>query len=720
MTRPVATGVDAGVAAHGGVRASSSTLHPSDPVLRGRNELPPCRLRGPGAGRSVSAAAVLAFALTLAAATTPAQAQPALEPVEPPRMDHYEGSVRGQLARAQNDLDRLLNEPQPDQGRLADAFGRLGQLYLLYDFMAPSAAALRNAQALAPDDPRWSYYLAINYRYEGALEESVAALDRVVALVPNDLAALTHRADIRLELGLTEEAEADYRLVLERDPASSAARLGLGRIDFDRRDYESALDRFEQALQGQPPGSVVHHHLGLALRRLGRREEAARQLELNDHLSVVFPDPLFIELQRLNVSREAHIKRGSAAMRQGNPRAALTAFLDALEAMPDDPLTIFNVGMALIELGEKEQAEARLRQSIAINDNYRDPQYNLALILAERGDLAGAERHFRRAGEIDPEDVEARVRHADILTRLQRTDEAVELLEGVLAADAASPLARLALGAAHQQAGSDDAAREALTKVLEAAPGAPAERAEAHYRLAVLAEATGASQPGAPGSAGVSPGSTPPAPEGGTRPEAGADPIEHLRQAIELDPDFAEAHALLGRALARQERYVEGARHLARALRHDPAIADWHRDRAMSLILGKRYAAARTGLTAGRLALARLVNDPGKDASGKDAIDHLDTLLARLLAASPDPSVRNGAEALAIARRLMAERPSIQHAETVAMALAEVGEFEQAAALQQQALDEMERRGGAPTAGQKERLRAYLNDQPAREPWFSP
>ena len=593
--------------------------------------------------------------------------------------------MRSQLVQAQSELDDLLNETQPDPRRLAGAFGRLGQLYLLYDFMAPSAAALRNAQALAPNDPRWSYYLAINYRYEGALEESVAALDRVVTLVPHDLAALTHRADIRLELGLMDAAEADYRLVLERDPASSAARLGLGRIDFSRRDYESALERFERALRGQPPGSVVHHHLGLTLRRLGRREEAAKQLELNDHLSVVFPDPHFTELQRLNVSREAHIKRGSAAMRQGNPRAALAAFLDALEAMPEDPLTIFNVGMALIELGEKEEAEARLRQSIAINDNYRDPQYNLALILAERGDLHGAERHFRRAAEIDPEDVEARVRHADALTRLQRTDEAVELLESVLATDAASPLAQLALGAAHQRAGSDNAARIALSKVLDAAPGAPAERAEAHYRLAVLAEA------------------------------ADTDPIEHLRQAIKLDPGFAEAHALLGRTLARQERYVDGARHLAQALRHDPTNADWHRDRAMSLILGKRYAAARTGLMAGRQALSRLESN-----SARDAVDHLDTLRARLLAASPDPTVRNGAEALDIAQRLMADRPSIQHAETVAMALAEVGEFRRAAALQQQALDEVERRGGVPTAGQKERLRAYLNDEPAREPWFSP
>ena len=628
-------------------------------------------------------------------AVAAAHAQIALEPVEPPRMDHYETAAQTQMAAARDALDGALDEAGTAPARLAALFGRVGELYLLYDFMAPAAAALRNARALAPDDPRWAYYLAIHHRYEGALEEAVAALDRVVTLRPNDLAALTHRADIRLELGLLDEAAVDYRRLLASDPAySSAARLGLGRIAFEQRDYESAADLFEAALAGQPKGSVVHHHLGLALRRLGRREDAAAQLALNEQLSVTFPDPLFTALQRLNVSREAHIKRGTAAMRQGHPRVALAAFLEALAALPDDPLTIFNVAMALIELGEKEQAEARLRESIAINDNYRDPQYNLALILAERGDLAGAERHFRRAAEIDPEDVEARVRHADILTRLERPEEAVALLGEVVASDAALPLAQLALGAAHQAAGAVEPARDALGKVLEAAPGAPGERAEAHYRLAVLAQADPA-----PGS-----------PSGGDDGAA----IEHLRRAIELDPDLAEAHAFLGRLLARGERYAEAASHFGRALARDPANAGWHRDRAMALILGKRYAAARGGLASARRSLA------GAGGGEIAAVDHLDTLLARLLAASPDPSVRNGAEALAIAERLMSERPSLQHAETVAMALAETGDFEAAAAMQRQVLDEVRRRGGAPTAGQSQRLAAYLNGEPAREPWFSP
>ena len=620
-------------------------------------------------------------------------------------MDHYETAAQTQMAAAQEALDRALDEPEIEPARLAALFGRVGELYLLYDFMAPAAASLRNAQALAPDDPRWAYYLAIHHRYEGKLEEALAALDRVVTLMPDNLAALTHRADIRLEIGLLDDAGTDYRRLLESDPAySSAARLGLGRIAFERRDYESAAGFFQNALVGQPKGSVLHHHLGLALRRLGRREEAAAQLVLNEQLSVTFPDPLFTDLQRLNVSREAHIKRGTAAMRQGHPRSALAAFLEALAALPDDPLTIFNVAMALIELGEKEQAEARLRESIAINDNYRDPQYNLALILAERGDLDGAERHFRRAAEIDPEDIEARVRHADILTRLERSDEAVVLLVEVVASDAALPLAQLALGAAHQAAGAAEPARAAFAKVLQAAPGAPGERAEAHYRLAVLAQTD------------LAPGSPSGGAAGGARAGEGDDDeaVEHLRHAIELDPDLAEAHAFLGRLLARDERYAEAASHFGRALARDPANAGWHRDRAMALILGKRYAAARGGLASARRSLAGAGGRPGA------AADHLETLLARLLAASPDPSVRNGAEALAIAERLMSERPSLEHAETVAMALAEIGDFDGAAAMQRQVLDEVRRRGGTPTAGQSQRLATYLNSEPAREPWFSP
>ena len=642
-----------------------------------------------------TAAAILAAGLTLAPA--PGQAQPVLEPVERPRTDNYEQSVQEQLSAARNLLDRLLEDPETNRLHLAAAFGRVGQLYLLYDFRTAARTALANAETLDPTDVRWPYYGAIANTYDGNHEGTVAVLDRVLELEPSDLAARTRRAYALLDLGRVEEAAAECRRILKLDPNHSAAQFGLGRVEFEGARFERAIEHFNDALEGQPEGSVIHHRIGLALRRLGGRDEAAAHLAQNNQIPVSYRDPLYAAMQALNVSRKAHFTRGAEAMRTGNPQLALAAFEAALEALPGDAETVFNVAMALLELRDKPAAEERLREAIALDPDYKEPRYNLAMILGERNQHEGAERQFRRVAEIDPGDLDALVRWADTLTRLGRTGEAIEILDGVLAADSALPAAQLALGAAQQASGNADAARTALNRVLEAAPGAPGERSEAHYRLAVLAEAEAADATGG---------------------RLAADLVEtaesHLRAALELDPGFAEAHVLLGRLLARQERYAEAASHFARALVRDPGNSTWHRDRAMALILARRYSAARGALTSARRALAN-----SADASAA-AADHLDTLLARLLATSPDGQVRNGREALAIALRLMTDRPSIEHAETVAMALAEVGEFERAAELQRQLIAEVERRGASPTDGQRQRLRSYLANEPVREPWFLP
>lgn len=643
---------------------------------------------------AVAVAAVLAAGLALAPPAS--RAQPLLEPVERPRTDSYEGPVQEQLRTARETLDRLLEDPDADRLQLTAAFGRIGQLYLVYDFWRIARTALANAEELDPTDARWPYYQAIANTYDGNDEAAVAALDRVLKLVPDDLAARTRRAYALLDLGSFEDAAEECRRILEHDPSHSAAYLGLGRIEFEAGRFERAIEHFTRALDGQPEGSAIHHRIGLALRRLGRREEAADHLARSQQIPVSYADPLYSAMQALNVSRRALFARGTEAIRTGNPELALVAFEAALRALPDDPETVFNVAMALMDLGDKPAAEERLREAIALDPAYREPRFNLALILAERNDFEEAERHFHQATEIDPDDLDARTRWADTLTRLGRADEAIGVLDAVLAVDAALPAARLALGAAQQARGDLEAARTTLNRVLDAAPGAPQERSEAHYRLAVLL----AAEAGATGN----PAAT----------EAGPNAVSHLRAALELDARFAEAHVLLGRLLGQQERYAEAAGHFARALVQNPLNPGWHRDRAMALLLARRYAAARGALTSARRALANSADDPVV------AAEHLDTLLARLLATSPDPQVRNGREALAIAQRLMADRPGVEHAETVAMALAEIGDFERAAEIQSQLITEVQRRGETPTDGQRQRLESYLAGEPVREPWFSP
>ncbi len=641
-----------------------------------------------------------AAAAWLPLANHPAVAQE-LEQVSRPRTDQYEQVVRDQMASAHDELDRLQNDPEATPSDLAAAFGLLGQLYLLYDYPEPAGAALRNAEVLDAQDPRWPYYLADLTAREGDQETAAAALDRVLSIDPGNVAAQIRRGNALLELGRLDGAERDYSGALDRDPRQPAARLGLGRISYERGDFEQAIEHFREAIQDQPEGSAIHHHIGLALRRLGRREEAAAHFEQNEHRIVVFADPMKDRVDQLNVSSEAHYFRGTSALRRGDARGALDAFLLALEAKPDSARNVFSTGLALIELGNKQAAEARMRQAIALDANYREPNFNLALILAERGDYEAAEHHFGRAAEIDPADFEASARRADALTRLGRIEEAVEVLNLVLESEPAMPVALLTLGAAYQAAGRPEQAWGKLQEVLAAAPGAPRERAEAHYRLAVIANENPAL------AANVAPG----------REDASTaeDVLNHLRNALELDPGLPEAHAFHGRLLAQQGQYPEAASHFARAISRNPANAGWHRDRAMALILGRRYAAARGALTSGLGAVER-----ANPESSEAAVDHLRILLSRLLSACPDPQIRDGRQALGIAQRLMADRPSLEHAETMAMALAEMGSFEQAADIQQQVLAEAERRGAEPSAGQRQRLRNYVDGVPAREPWFNP
>jgi hypothetical protein len=65
--------------------------------------------------------------------------------------------------------------------------------------------------------------------------------------------------------------------------------------------------------------------------------------------------------------------------------------------------------------------------------------------------------------------------------------------------------------------------------------------------------------------------------------------------------------------------------------------------------------------------------------------------LARLLAACPDKSVRDGARALPLAQAVWQAQPTAAHARTVALALAELGRCAEAAQWQRTAAEQARR-----------------------------
>ena len=91
-------------------------------------------------------------------------------------------------------------------------------------------------------------------------------------------------------------------------------------------------------------------------------------------------------------------------------------------------------------------------------------------------------------------------------------------------------------------------------------------------------------------------------------------------------------------------------------------------------------------------------------------------LLARLLAVSPEEAVRDGARAVELAQSVVDEQPALDHMETLAMAMAEAGRFDDAVLWQERALEQERQAAGGNSPQRLDRLALYRASQPLRAP----
>ena len=127
---------------------------------------------------------------------------------------------------------------------------------------------------------------------------------------------------------------------------------------------------------------------------------------------------------------------------------------------------------------------------------------------------------------------------------------------------------------------------------------------------------------------------------------------------------------------------------------------------AMALVQLRRYREARDWLDES----VRLYGDRSD----------LKIALARLLATSPDAGVRDGARALSIAQQMFdAGEKSTSLGETIAMALAEQGNFAQAVSIQRDVMAAAQKAGlTASVQRMAANLALYERSQPCRTPWI--
>ena len=428
---------------------------------------------------------------------------------------------------------------------------------------------------------------------------------------------------------------------------------------------------------------------------------------------------------------------------KGNPSQALADFTRALEIAPDDVPALIWLGRLRLDQGEPEKARplferartlaprvvaglvglgqaalaqrdypravAALEEALTVQPTAASVHSPLAMSYRALGDTARAEAHlkqWRNTEVLVPDPVRQQL-DLSLQSGLSFELRGVRALEAASAAQTAEarqqslkaaedffrqgiPLApgdtmlgrslRHKLATALVLTGDVRGAVERFEEVVRFAPqdGADETAAKAHYSLGVLMASAG----------------------------RGADAIRHFSASVKFNPNYLEARQGLADAFSRAGRLEPALAEYAEIVRLNPRAADARLGYAIVLVRQKRYREARDWLAE---ATRLQPDDP-----------QLRHALARLLAAAPDDAVRNGTQALAIARQLLETDKTTQLGETLAMAYAEVGIFSQALDVQRGVLAAASQAGLTPDARRMQaNLRLYERGQACRTPWQS-
>lgn len=468
-----------------------------------------------------------------------------------------------------------------------------------------------------------------------------------------------------------EQIETARELALAEGRGDGVAWGNLGLTCHAYDFLLAAATAYENAATLAPEEPDWRYLRGRVLEALGRPDEAEREFAAAAFLA---PEDLRILLGRARVNGELgrFVEAGEAA------RAAL-------DLVPNDPEALLLAGRSELESGDAAAAVEYLERLFVSQPRAAPVVRELARAYSAWGRPELADELLTREATaplvtVDPLQTELEVIRRNLPEEFERGLEAASAEEledaarsfvAVLAQNPDNNSARMNLGTIRARQGRADQARLAFEEILRRDP----EHLEARFNLGVLEARTGDDEAA----------------------------LVAFRRARTTAPDDPKLRFAAGGALYRLGRCEEALEEYRRAIEVEPVFELARMGEAVCRLALGRFGEAAVGLEEGLTVIP--------DSTG------LAALQARLLAAAPEAELRDGARALALARSLVDENRTLEHVEIWAMALAETGDPEQAAELQQEILETAERTGRVDLEARLvANLSLYRAGRPCRDP----
>lgn len=387
---------------------------------------------------------------------------------------------------------------------------------------------------------------------------------------------------------------------------------------------------------------------------------------------------------------------GRLYLEEGKPDEAEKFFMRAADLPPRNTAVLSGLGQAALARRDYSKAVSALEDALALDPNAASIHSPLANAYRGLGDEARAEAHLKqwRNTEILVPDRLRMDLDLSLESGLSYELRGVRALEardfkaaegffrkGVELTPTTTALGRSLrhkLGTALILQGDVPGAMARFEEVAKLAPaeGLDESSAKANYSLGVVMASSGRLN----------------------------EAVQRLSAAVKYNPNYAEALMALGDTLRRMGRFDASLKPYSEVVRINPRAADARFGYAMALVRLRRYRDARDWLGEG----ARVQPD-------RPELSHA---LARVLAAAPDDGARDGARAMALVEELMKGTKTTAIGETLAMAMAEVGQFRAASDVQRDVMAAARQAGlERDVRRMAENLRRYERGEPCRVPW---
>jgi len=290
-----------------------------------------------------------------------------------------------------------------------------------------------------------------------ALEQYQKVLD----LNPQYPPAYFRIAQLKSAAGDVKAAQQNYLKAIQHNPNYLKARYNLGLLYLSSRKWSDARSQFEQILQrsegGRKEAARVHFQLGRAA--YGEKDYQTALQEYDQALAL--RDGKYVKAQ---------LNKGLTFRAQKQYDKAIAAYRKVLELDAEYPQAWYNLGLAYLREKQFDRAERALKKAVEYKPGYAQAWFNLGVLYRKQQKYDQSIEAYKTAVKIKPNYRKAKLNLAVRYAQSSKYRKAIELYRDVLKQDDRYVTAWINLGIAQHTLEQNDEAEASLSRALELQP----------------------------------------------------------------------------------------------------------------------------------------------------------------------------------------------------------------------------------------------------------